>query len=319
MLFSIAGRRGRKVFYLKERLAVNGIGYKRRNFQGRDDDTLMRIIDTYDKILESFPKREFNLAQWRSYINSISIGLSQKLEDDAKHYDLDNQVTPVINAALSNASKLEETHASFIQATQQLRERFIERFSCDLEVDIILYLGLCNGAGWATSVNGKKTVLLGIEKMIELNWCDLQSVSSLIYHELGHLWHEQVGNFKLSTNKQSEKSIWQLYQEGVAMYCEQLMCNDFSFYHQNKEGWLEWCIKNKEALLHEFMRRVEQEESTQPFYGDWSHYQGYSDVGYYLGCEFIKSLLTKYSLTEVTNLNIGVITREFKNYARNGE
>lgn len=274
----------------------------------------MRIIDTYTEIISLFSQREFSMSLWRTYANSISIYLSQQVENDAKLYNFEKQVIPVINNALNNTEKLEETHQSFIYATQQLRDKFIEIFKYDLDVDIILYLGLCNGAGWATDINGKKTVLLGIEKIIELDWCDLNSISSLIYHELGHIWHDSVGKLHLKTDMQSEKSIWQLYREGVAMYFEQMLCNDFSFYHQNKNGWLNWCIKNKENLFIEYIRRVENEESTQEFFGDWSNYQGYSDVGNYLGCEFIKSLLTNYSLIEIANLNLEAITKELKNY-----
>lgn len=275
----------------------------------------MRIIDTYTEIISLFSQREFSMSLWRTYANSISIYLSQQVENDAKLYNFEKQVIPVINNALNNRAKLEETHQSFIYATQQLSDKLIEIFKYDLDVDIILYLGLCNGAGWATDINGKKTVLLGIEKIIELDWCDLYSISSLIYHELGHIWHDSVGKLHFKTDMQSEKSIWQLYQEGVAMYFEQMLCNDFSFYHQNKNGWLNWCIKNKENLFIEYMRRVENDESTQEFFGDWSNYQGYSDVGYYLGCEFIKSLLTNYSLNEIANLNLEAITKEIKNYS----
>ncbi len=276
----------------------------------------MRVVDTYNEIISLFSQKEFSLSLWRKYANSISLSLGQKVENDASSYDLDKQVVPVINYAISNVSKLEETHNSFVNATQQLKDRFIKVFKSDLDVDIILYLGLCNGAGWATSLDGKKTVLLGIEKIIELNWCDLQSMSSLIYHELGHIWHDMVGNLYLTTDKQSEKSIWQLYQEGVAMYCEQLLCNNFSFYHQNNDGWLNWCTKNKEALFFEYIRRVEDGESTQVFFGDWCNYQGYSDIGYYLGCELVKSLLNKYSLNEIANLSIETITYELRHYRK---
>ena len=276
----------------------------------------MKIVDTYSEITALFSQREFSLSLWQNYAGSISPSLRQKIENDASSYNLDTQVIPIINYALNNASKLEETHQSFVNATQGLKDKFFKVFKIDLEVDIILYLGLCNGAGWATSLDGKKTVLLGIEKIIELNWCDLHNMSTLIYHELGHIWHDVSGNLYLTTDKQSQKSIWQLYREGVAMYCEQLLCNDFSFYHQNKEGWLNWCTKNKEALFIEYLRRVEAGESTQDFFGDWCHYQGYSDVGYYLGCEFIKILLNKYSLNEITGLSIETLTYELRHYGK---
>lgn len=41
-----------------------------------------------------------------------------------------------------------------------------------MDVDIILYLGLASGAGWATTLGGKRVILLGVEKIIEIDWYD---------------------------------------------------------------------------------------------------------------------------------------------------
>ncbi|MDD4296875.1 MAG: hypothetical protein PHC69_07940 [Ruminiclostridium sp.] len=272
----------------------------------------MKVIDTYNKILSSFSHNEFSITLWRDYADLVSPFLSQKVEEDASSYDFNKQVIPVITYALNNADKLEQAHSSFVEATQQLQKRIIEVFGNDLDVNIILYLGLCNGAGWATSLAGKKTVLLGIEKIIELDWCDLSSMSSLIYHELGHIWHDIFGNLYYTTNNRGESSIWQLYQEGIAMYCEKLLCKNFSFYHQDKNGWLKWCDENRKTLFVEYLRRIDACESTQDFFGDWHNYQGHSDVGYYLGCEFIKWLVNRYSLLEIAKLNIKTIIYEFQ-------
>ena len=65
-------------------------------------------------------------------------------------------------------------------------------FENGVETDIILYLGLCNGAGWATSLDGRDAVLLGIEKIIELNWQDESAMQALIFHEIGHIWHKNL-------------------------------------------------------------------------------------------------------------------------------
>ncbi|MEO3945799.1 hypothetical protein [Gorillibacterium sp. CAU 1737] len=274
----------------------------------------MRIVDTYNEIQAAFLQKEWSLSRWREYADSISTSVREKVEDDAKDYDFASQVAPVIQSALSNRSKLEETHESFLLATQQLNDRFFNVFQCEVEVDIVLYLGLCNGAGWATSIDGRMTVLLGMEKIIELDWCDARSMASLLYHEVTHIWHDAVRNECLNIDRQSDKSIWQLYREGVAMYGEQLLCNDLSYYHQDDGEWLSWCIKNKDALFQEYRRRVEENESTQDFFGDWCTYQGHSDVGYYLGCEFIKHLLPKYSLTEIAKLTIDALTKEWSDY-----
>lgn len=233
------------------------------------------------------------------------------MEGDASSYDFDKQVIPVITYALNNAVKLEQAHSSFVEVTQQLQKRVIEVFGDDLDVNIILYLGLCNGAGWATSLAGKKTVLLGIEKIIELDWCDLSSMSSLIYHKIGHIWYDTFDN-PYKKNDRSEGSIWQLYREGIAMYCEQLLAKDFSFYHQDKNCWLKWCDENRKALFVEYSRRIDASESTQNFFGYWHNYQSHSDIGYYLGCEFIKWLLNKYSLVEIAKLKMEAIIYEFR-------
>ena len=288
-----------------------------RNDLGRQDET-MRIVDTYCDIMTRFAGRSFDLSAWREYANTISPSLGTLVETDARGYDPVTQVIPVVEAATGNLLKLEETHASFAMATQHLPERILDVLGTGLDVDIVLYLGLCNGAGWATSVDGRKTVLLGLEKIIELDWCDAASMTSLIYHELGHLWHEACGKFHLAAGHEREKSVWHLYQEGIAMVVEQMLCADMTKYHRHDDAWLAWCEAHQEALVAEYLRRVEQGESTQDFFGDWCSYQGQSDVGYYLGCVFVKTLLQKYSLLETANLGVDVLLGELRAFSTRG-
>ena len=272
----------------------------------------MRILDTYNEIISLFAGKKFDLSVWREYAHSISPSLANKVEMDASAYDMAAQVIPVIEYATNNLMKLKETHESFIRATQHLETRVVCVFGTDLDVDVVLYLGLCNGAGWATSLDDRKTVLLGLEKIIELNWCDTDKMTSLIYHELGHLWHETVRIFHFISGDGWEKSVSQLYMEGVAMYCEQLLCGDMSKYHHHDDSWRAWCEKHKEALFAEYMRRVDHEESIQDFFGDWCSYQGRSDIGYYLGCAFVKELRQTYSLIEIANLGVEVLLKELR-------
>ena len=80
--------------------------------------------------------------------------------------------------------------------------------------------GLCNGAGWATSLDGRDAVLLGIEKIIELNWQDESAMQALIFHEIGHIWHKTYGNLYPEARSEGEKITGSaLYQEGLAMVC----------------------------------------------------------------------------------------------------
>jgi len=124
----------------------------------------MKIIDTYNDVLNLIknPNRRFNKNVWEEYAKSIYKELPKKCLNDSKSYNFENDVLPIIEATLNSEDRLEKLHNSFLLSTKDLNERFKKVFGIDVEVDIILYLGLCNGAGWATTLDGKPTILLGI-------------------------------------------------------------------------------------------------------------------------------------------------------------
>lgn len=99
------------------------------------------------------------------------------------------------------------------------------------------------------------------------------------------------------------------------MVCEQMLCGDDEFYHQNKNGWLDWCKKNENEIKKEYLRRLDEKESVQDFFGDWCSYKGHSDVGYYLGCQFVKYLMKVNSLKEIAGFNYSEVNRKFLEYA----
>ena len=133
----------------------------------------------------------------------------------------------------------------------------------------------------------------------------------LVYHELGHIWHDMVTGCSATLEKPCDKSIWQLFREGFATYIEQLLCEDEMAYHQNENGWLEWCEQNKSSLWVEYKRRTEANESTQPFFGDWCSYRGHSNIGYYLGSEFVKVLAKTHSMNEIRKMDINSVKHNF--------
>ena len=83
---------------------------------------------------------------------------------------ISHDVLPVVNNVLLNRDAAITANDSFVAVTDKLASNIERLFENGVETDIILYLGLCNGAGWATSLDGRDAVLLGIEKIIELNW-----------------------------------------------------------------------------------------------------------------------------------------------------
>lgn len=273
----------------------------------------MKIINTCEKIKSVF-MNGFDIVAWRKYAREISKELPFKCENDAKSYDFDKCVLPVLENAL-NEDKIDFVSKNFQSVIDTLNANLSKLFDTEPDINIILYLGLCNGAGWATSLDGKNTVLLGIEKIIELNWGDEINMRALILHEIGHLWHKMNGNLYFPDFTKRRKAIQQLYQEGVAMVCEHILCGDDDFYHQDKDGWLDWCCENEAEIKKEYFRRIDKNESVQDFFGDWCSYNGYSDVGYFLGCRFICYLMKKYSLSEIADMKYRKINKAFTEFA----
>lgn len=99
------------------------------------------------------------------------------------------------------------------------------------------------------------------------------------------------------------------------MVCEHILCQDDRYYHQNQNGWLDWCKENEAEIKREYLRRVDKNISTQVFFGDWCSYKNHSDVGYYLGCEFVKYLQRQYSLVDIASLNVNQLYNHFKEFA----
>lgn len=275
----------------------------------------MRIINTFDKIQNCYTDNKFNLDAWRKYTKEFSCELSKKCEQDSKEYDFNKQIFPIVNNVLLNKEAALRTNTSFISVTNQLKSNINKLFKNDIDLDIILYLGLCNGAGWATALDGRNTILLGIEKIIELDWQNEADMQALIFHEIGHIWHKTYGVLYPKTQSKGEESLVQLYQEGIAMVCEHILCQNNNYYHQNKNDWLTWCKDNKLEIKQEYLNRIDNNISTQDFFGDWCNYKGHSDVGYYLGCEFVKHLQQRYSLFDIANLNINQLYEQYKTFA----
>ena len=273
----------------------------------------MKVINTCNEIKKTFADG-FSIELWRGYAERISAELPSKCEKDASGYDFEKEVRPIVDEALSE-EKINTLDNNFRKVIDNLNSNLAKLFDEEPDINIILYLGLCNGAGWATTLDGKNTVLLGVEKIIELDWGDEANMRALILHEIGHLWHKLNGNLYLPDFTKRRKSIQQLYQEGVAMVCEQILCDDDEFYHQNKNGWLDWCKKNENEIKKEYLRRLDEKESVQDFFGDWCSYKGHSDVGYFLGCQFVRYLMKTNSLKEIAGLSYSELNRKFSEYA----
>lgn len=282
---------------------------------------MIKIIDTYPQIGTLFDDGTFNMEKWELYINFNYDKSANIFKDDLRkyldsgNYVYEKDILPILNAVYEN-SNLETLYSSFCKITDGLNEKIIDHFGCELDIDIVLYIGLCNAAGWVTNINGRDVILLGIEKILELNWCDEDSMYGLIYHELGHVYHKQYGMFHQQSDNNSQNYVWQLFTEGIAMCFEQTLVDNSNYYHQNKNGWLEWCDNHYQQILADFYHDLPtMTKSNQKYFGDWVSYRGKGDVGYYLGTKFVQQQCDKYDFEQLINLTIDEIYQEFLFFA----
>ena len=266
---------------------------------------MIKIINTLPQIYELFDNGSFNIEKWKIYINSIYKDCDNLFISDVEEYTrtgkytFENDFLPIINAVYRNL-KLYELQSSFEQVVDGLNKKIVENFTKEIDADIVLYLGLCNGAGWVTEICGRTVVLLGIEKIIELDWCSVDGMRGLIYHELGHVYQLQYGVLKQETQNSEEAFLWQLFTEGIAMYFEQALVGDLNYYHQDKNGWKIWCDEHFEQILSDFKSYLPtMNAQNQRYFGDWANYCGKGDVGYYLGARFVHFLLEFYEFDEL--------------------
>lgn len=281
----------------------------------------MRIIDTYSDILTAYQGTAFHFEKWKSYIDHALPGASSLFISDMKQcleageFSWEKNFLPVLNDVALHDGSRERAHDSFCGVTENLERSLYDKFGKGLDVDIIFYLGLCNGAGWVTEYQGRTAVFLGIEKIMELNWCGADDMYGLIYHELGHVYQGQYGVLERPFHRHADRFLWQLFTEGIAMYFEQVLVGDPDYFHQDKDGWKQWCDGHFEEIKADFNRDLETMTlSDQRYFGDWVEYRGHGDVGYYLGCRFVRYVLSMYELDEIICFDMDAVTRLYQRF-----
>lgn len=225
---------------------------------------------------------------------------------------------PILNNVINQKEKLDELQMNFIKVTESLEDNILKKFNKTIDVEIVLYLGLCNGAGWVAEIENKVYCLLGIEKILELNWYDMNSLYGLIYHELGHVYQKQYGVLEREFDNNKHQFLWQLFTEGIAMYFEQTLIADYEYYHQDKNDWKAWCDNHIKQIILDFSNDLNlMTFGNQRYFGDWVYYHNHSDVGYYLGTKFIQYICKQYVFDEILSFNIDIVEKlfnEYKNY-----
>ena len=281
---------------------------------------MIRIIDTYAEITLLFEDGKFSIDKWKTYINKIYSNSAELFLFDMKEcldngkYSYEKDILPILIDVYENP-KLEMLHESFCKVVNQLNQKVLDTFGKELNVDIVLYMGLCNGAGWVTNINGVDTVLLGVEKIIELDWCDINAMYGLIYHELGHVYQKQYGTLERAFSDSKSEFLWQLFTEGIAMYFEQVLVGNLNYYHQDANDWKAWCDDHFLQIKTDFHDDLDtMTKQNQRYFGDWCRYHEKGDVGYYLGARYIQYLVKEHSIDELINYDLPRVSELFSEF-----
>jgi len=268
---------------------------------------MIRVRNTAPQFAPLFENGQLQMAAWEAYMETVYPGLGEILREDLQSYldagySYERDILPSI-ALASQPGELAQLEEQFLRLTEGLDARIEACTGKRLDVDITLYLGLNNSAGWVTSFAGRDCVLLGAEKILSLGWQTPRRLAGLIYHELGHVYQAQHG--VLERDEAGEGLLWQLFCEGIAMHFEQLLVGDPDFFHQDENGWKAWCDRHLAQIARDFeAERHITEPQKQRFFGDLCDYHGHGDVGYYLGARWISALTKTHPLEEIVCMDV---------------
>lgn len=282
---------------------------------------MIGILNLLPDGLQVFDQGRFCLEKWKQYIQKLQPGCETMFLSDVEAclqagYTWEENFLPVLEKVPRHPA-LKMLEENFILLTADLEEKIMARFGRGLDADIVLYLGLCNGAGWVEEMDGRTKVLLGAEKILELGWYPVSDMQGLIFHELGHVYQARWGTLERQTESSEKQFVWQLFTEGIAMVFEQELAGDSRFFHQDKDGWLQKCEALFPQMLFDFaadLPRMTREN--QRFFGDWVRYEGIGDGGYYLGARFVRHLMEKTPFDLLISLDADQVYDAFLFFAR---
>ncbi len=248
------------------------------------------LLDTFPTFLKYWNGTE---ESWLRYIQEYP-ELFEKIKWDYERYKMDWMEYLKLLTKRST-DELKPAYENLLKVLPEVERKIRARFDIK-DYNIVIYVGLENGAGWVTEFMGKPSILFGLEAIAELKWYD--RLKGLIAHEFGHLVHWLLRREDIE-KLEDEGMMW-LYTEGFAQRIEDIVAG--RPWEVESEGWFEWCEENEKLLKEEFLRRINEKEQLNPFFGSWYQLFGKQFLGYYLGYRFILSLEERLQLKEIAKL-----------------
>lgn len=280
---------------------------------------MIKIIDTFKDFKGNFENNlklsiDEKIELWEHTYKEYP-ELFTKLKDDYIHdgYDwVEIAKTLVFNKTEENFSKMLEAYNNLLFTLDLINEKAQNIFNIGFDINIVLYSGLGNSAGWIDTYDNKTAILYGIDKIAELGWQDLNSIKSLIAHEICHVVHfciRKEENLIDNYENTYDYGIWRIYTEGFAQFYQFKLID--SIFDSRGESWINICDSNINKLKKLYLNSLNDSKiGVKYFFGDWHEVEGISDVGYYLGQKFIEQLTKKYSLYSIATLDFKTIESE---------
>lgn len=271
---------------------------------------MCEFIDTFASFVTYWSKAQDSpldeqIDSWVTAYMSLWPELLAKQTEDYSSQGLDwrriarEKVFPYLAERLP---AMHQAHQNLLESCEIVYAQAQQALAFESEALFVIYVGIGCGAGWVTKFREKPAILFGLENIAECGWNGRQAIRGLAAHEIGHLAHHHWRG-------QHGKPIgcgpwWQLYEEGFAQYCENLILDSDSWHQasSSSEDWLEWCCQHKGQLAAEFVRMVDVGQPVSPFFGSWFEICGRRETGYFLGYEAVKNLEKAFSLKEIALL-----------------
>lgn len=289
---------------------------------------MINIVDTFEDFKECFESNldltvDEKIALWEDCYMVKYPELEYKCKNDYevngyKWKDIARNM--VFNRTKDDFNKMIEAYKNILEIMNIINEKVVQVFNINLDINIVLYCGLLNSAGWVDKYDGKTAILYGIDKIAELNWHTIEKLEPLLSHELCHVVHfrlrgeDDMPDF-VGKNKYNE-GIWRIYTEGFAQFFQQALL-DKDIDSRGIE-WINGCKNNEEELKKLYLKALkDKNKGTNDFFGDWFQVLGISDAGYFLGAEMIKELTNKYSTKDIAQLHFEIIEDEVLNFLMN--
>ncbi len=262
------------------------------------------LFDTFPSFLRHWNGTE---ESWLRYIQEYP-ELFEKIKWDYERYKM-NWREYLKLLSKRNTEELGLAYEALLKALPEAEAKIGKLFSIKPgSYNVVIYVGLENGAGWVTEFMGKPSILFGLEAIAELKW--YEKLEGLIAHEFGHLIHWILRGEDVE-KLEDEGMMW-LYTEGFAQRIEDLTSS--RPWHFEEEGWFKWCEENEALLKEEFLRRIREKEPLNPFFGSWYQLFGRQFLGYYLGYKFILSLEERLQLEEIAKMDKRRVKREIMEF-----